>query len=65
MLFLRSKKSFALVLKVKSANFKERGQGERSRRYAFFGVSRFVVSALWLVIGNSPSGAWVVCVYRS
>ena len=30
----------------------------------FFGVSRFVVLADKLVIGNSPFGAWVVCVYR-
>ena len=30
----------------------------------YFGVSRFVVSAARLVIGNSPFGAWVVCVYR-
>ena len=64
-LFLKSKKSLALVLKVKSANFKERGQGERSRRYAIFrriSVCRISISA---DLGNSPFGAWVVCVYRS
>jgi len=50
-------------------HFTKRGQGERSRRYASFGVLQFAVPTLQSVFGrmakgNSPFGAWVVCVYR-
>ena len=69
-LVLKCKRVFLLPSTRNLDHFYERGQGERSRRYASFGVLQFAVPTLRSVfgrmaMGNSPFGAWVVCVYRS
>ncbi len=69
-LVLKCKRVFLLPSTRNLDHFYERGQGERSRRYAGFGVLQFAVPTLRSVfgrmaMGNSPFGAWVVCVYRS
>jgi len=65
-LFLKSKKEFNPVLKAKSRQFPmTEDKANTHAGMPFCGISRFVMPAFQLVVGNSPFGAWVVCIYQS
>lgn len=70
MLFLKSKRVFALVLQTESRHFQiHEDKANAHAGMLYCGVFQFALPASLPVFGcmakgNSPFGAWVVCVYR-
>jgi len=70
MLFLKSKRVFALVLQTESRHFQiheDKANAHAGMPFsAYLGLSCQLFG--WFTVvstnGNSPFGAWVVCVYR-